>query len=57
MNGVSGLYLHPWDTSLMLHVFYCVILCFKLRERTYTQCDGYGNYDCAVVAQEIICMV
>ena len=28
----------------MLHVFYCVILCFKLRERTYTWCDGYGNY-------------
>ena len=28
----------------MLHVFYCVILCFKLRERTYTRCDGYGNY-------------
>ena len=24
--------------------FYCVILCFKLRERTYTRCDGYGNY-------------
>ena len=29
----------------MLHVFfYCVILCFKLHERTYTWCDGYGNY-------------
>ena len=33
VDGVSGLYLHPWDTSLMLHVFDCVILCFKLCER------------------------
>ena len=41
----------------MLHVFDCVILCFKLREKTYTWCDGYENYDCAVVAQEIICMM
>ena len=57
VNSISGLYLHPWYTSLMLHVFDWVIWCFKLRERTYTLCDGYGNYDCAVVAQEIICMV
>ena len=41
----------------MLHVFDYVILCFKLRERTYTRCDGYENYDYVVVAQEIICMV
>ena len=41
----------------MLHVFDCVILSFKLRERTYTRCDEYENFDCAVVAQEIICMV
>ena len=44
MNSVSGLYLHPWDTTLMLLVFDCVILCLKLREMTYTRCDGYGNY-------------
>ena len=44
MNSVSGLYLHPWDTSLTLHAFDCVILCFKLCERTNTRCDGYGNY-------------
>ena len=41
----------------MLHVFDCVILCFKLRGRTYTRYDEYGNYDCAVVAQEVICMM
>ena len=41
----------------MLHVFDYMILCFKLRERTYTRCDGYENYDCVVVEQEIICMV
>ena len=34
--------------------FDCVILCLKLRRRTYTRYDVYGNYDCAVVAQEII---
>ena len=37
----------------MLHVFNCVILCFKLHGRTYTRYDEYENYDCAVVAQEI----
>ena len=52
VNSVSGLYLHPWDTSLMLHVFDCVILCFKLRERTYTRCDGYGNYMHGVMRME-----
>ena len=41
----------------MLHVFDCVILCFKLRGSTYTRYDEYENYDCVVVAQEIICMV
>ena len=34
----------------MLHVFDCVILSFKLRERTYTRYDVYGNYDCVIVA-------
>ena len=37
--------------------FDCVILCFKLRGRTYTRYDEYGNYDCAVVVHEIIGMV
>ena len=27
-------------------------LCFKLRERSYTRYVVYGNYDCAVSAQE-----
>ena len=52
VNSVSGLYLHPWDTSLMLHVFDCVILCFKLREGTYTRCDEYGNYMHGVMRME-----
>ena len=52
VNSVSRLYLHPWNTLLMLHVFDCVILCFKLRERTYTRCDGYGNYMHGVMRME-----
>ena len=27
----------------MLHVFDCLILCFKLRERTYAWCNAYGK--------------
>ena len=27
-------------------------LCFKLRERSYTRYDVYGNYVCTVSAQE-----
>ena len=33
-----------------LHVFYRVILCFKLHGRTYTRYDVYENCDCAIVA-------
>ena len=40
------------DTSLMFYVFFLRELCFKLRERSYTRYDVYGNYDCAVSAQE-----
>ena len=38
----------------MLHVFELRNLCFKLRGRTYTRYDVYGNYDCTVSAQEIL---
>ena len=37
----------------MLQVFGCVILCFKLCERTYTRYDVYGNYDCAIVGRKL----
>ena len=33
-----------------LHVFDHVILCFKLRGRTYTRYDVYENCDCVIVA-------
>ena len=37
----------------MFYVFFLLHeLCFKLRERSYTRYDVYGNYDCAVSAQE-----
>ena len=32
--------------------FFMRDLCFKLRERTYTRYDVYGNYVCAVSVQE-----
>ena len=50
MNSVSGLYLHPLRYVINVTCFDCVILCFKLRGRTYTLYDVYGNYDCAIVA-------
>ena len=56
MNSVLGLYLHPGDTSLMLHVSDCVIFCSNCVEG-HIRYDVYENYDCVVVAQEIICMV
>ena len=52
VDSVSELYLHPWDMSLMLHVFDYVILCFKLCERPYTRCDGYENYMHGVMRME-----
>ena len=37
----------------MFYVFFLLRdLCFKLRERSYTRYDVYGNYVCAVSAQE-----
>ena len=36
----------------MFYVFLLHELCFKLRERSYTRYDVYGNYDCAVSVQE-----
>ena len=50
MNSVSGLYLHPLGYVINVACFDCVILCFKLRGRTNTRYDVYGNYDCAIVA-------
>ena len=57
MSSVSGLRLHPLTYVINVACFDCVILCFKLHRRTYTRYDVYGNCGCAVVAQEIICMV
>ena len=57
MNSVSGLHLHPLKYVINVACFDCVILFFKLRGMTYTRYDVYGNYDYAVVVQEIICMV
>ena len=38
----------------MFYVFFLLLrnLCFKLREMSYTRYDVYGNYVCAVSAQE-----
>ena len=38
----------------MFYVFFLLLrnLCFKLRERSYTQYDVYGKSVCAVSAQE-----
>ena len=36
----------------VFHVCDCVIVCYKLCGRTYTQYDVYGKYDCAVIARE-----
>ena len=50
MNSVSGLHLHPLRYVINVACFDCLILCFKLRGRTYTRYDVYENYDCAIVA-------
>ena len=37
------------------YVFYvcdCVIVCYKLRGKTYTRYDVYGKCDCVVITQE-----
>ena len=52
MISVSGLYLHPLRYVINIAWLACMILCFKLRGRTYTRTDVYENYDCAVSAQE-----
>ena len=38
----------------MFYVFFFFLrdLCFKLRERSYTRYDVFGNYVCAVSGQE-----
>ena len=51
------LYIKCFRYVINVACFDCVILCFQLRGRTYTRFDVYGNYDCAIVAYEIICMV
>ena len=52
MNSVSGLYLHPLRYVINVVCFLLRDLCFKLRGMTCTQTDVYGNYDCAISAQE-----
>ena len=37
-------------------VFDCVIVCYKLRGKTYTQYNVYGKCVCVVIAQKIIYM-
>ena len=52
MNSVLGLYLHPLRYVINV-VCFCLHDCVSnLRGRTYTRTDVYGNYDCAVSAQE-----
>ena len=34
------------------HVCDCVIVCYKLRGKTYTQCEVYGKCDYVVIAQK-----
>ena len=50
MNSISGLHLHPLRYVIYVACFDRAILCFKLRGRTYTLYDVYGNCDCAIVA-------
>ena len=57
MNSVLGPHLHPLRYVIYVAYFDRVILCFKLRGRTYTRYNVYGNCDCTNVAEEIICMV
>ena len=52
MNSVSGQYLHPLRYVSNVVYFLLRDLCFKLRGGTYTRTDVYGNYVCAVSAQE-----
>ena len=56
MNSVLGLYLHsnlhPLRYVINVVCFLLCDLCFKLRGMTCTWTDVYGNYDCAVSAQE-----
>ena len=49
MNSVSGLDLNSLRYVINVACFDCMILCFKLRERTYTRYDVYENYDCTIV--------
>ena len=54
MNSVSGLYLHPLRYVINVVCFLLHDFCFKLCGRTYTRHEVYGNYDCAVSAQEFL---
>ena len=38
----------------VFHVCDCVIVCYKLRGKTYTLYDVYGKCDCVVIARKII---
>ena len=35
----------------VFHVCDCVIVCYKLRGKTYTRYDVYGKCDCMVIAR------
>ena len=48
VNSVSELYLYPWDTSLMLHVFFIALFCVSNCVKGHI----HGMMD-----MEIICMV
>ena len=50
MNSVSGLHLHHLRYVINVACFDCMILCLKLRGRTYTWYDVYGSYDYAIDA-------
>ena len=36
----------------VFHVYDCVIVCYKLHEKTYTRYDVYGKCDCVVMTQK-----
>ena len=40
----------------VFHVCDCVIVCYKLRGKTYTRYDVYGKCDCVIIGQKIIYM-
>ena len=40
----------------VFHICDCIIMCYKLRGKTYTQYDVYGKCDWVVIARKIIYM-